>query len=315
MCRQWTKIVAALFGLTCPVYAQVAPALGSVPATPSGDTSPSLGRSVTHPEALSGFWETSNGHGGAVGIHLFLFTSVPTEGWEKPSDAPQSWQSLELEVYEREGGKIGSRQGNGFSDSLMGGNVKFEGGHLELHFIPRIPTDPSIDVDLIQQPSDRWAGRLRRGSFDSNVILSRPSANIIAKANSIVGTWIGGLGVPLSCVHITQQAPNEFIGWTDSLPRPLGPPNGSIPRGLRPKTRFPFYGRPIGIHLESSGKIRFDPNEGNGICCSQAFVGKLTEDGKFIQGLQQGTESAQDASLKRVAGDSCIPPESATYDR
>ena len=90
---------------------------------------------------------------------------------------------------------------------------------------------------------------------------------MIGKANSIVGTWVGGAGVPLSCVHITQQEPNEFIGWTDSLPPPLGPPNGLMPRGLSPKVRFPFYGRPIGIHLESGGKILFDPNEANGICC------------------------------------------------
>jgi hypothetical protein len=244
-----------------------------------------------------------------------LFTSVPTEGWEKPGDAPQSWQSLELEVYERTGAEIGLRQGNGFSDSPKGGNVSFEGGHLDLHFLPPNPSDPSIDVDLTQQSGDRWAGRLHRGSFDSNVVLSRPGANVIGKAHSIVGTWIGGVGVPLSCVHITQQAPDEFIGWTDSLPRALGPPNGSIPPALRLKIGLSFYGRPIGIHLENGGKILFDPNEGNGICCSQRFIGRLTPDSEFIQGLQQGTESPQDASLRKVAGDSCIPPESATDNR
>ncbi len=315
MGRQWRKVVASLFGLSCAVYAQLASSGVWVPATPPGDTSPYLGRPVTHPEGLSGFWEASNGHGGAVGINLFLFTLVPTEGWEELSDAPQSWQSLELEVYERAGAEIGSRQGGGFSDSPRGGNVSFEGGRLELHFIPRNPSDPSIDVDLTQQSGDRWAGRLHRGSFDSKVLLSRPGANMIGKANSIVGTWVGGVGVPLSCVHITQQEPNEFIGWTDSLPPPLGPPNGLMPRGLSPKVRFPFYGRPIGIHLESGGKILFDPNEANGICCSQTFVGKLTQDGKLIQGLQRSTESPQDASLRKLAGDSCISPESATDNR
>jgi hypothetical protein len=51
----------------------------SVPPTPPNDRRPYLGNPVTHPEALSGLWEASNRHGGAVGIHLLLTTTVPVD--------------------------------------------------------------------------------------------------------------------------------------------------------------------------------------------------------------------------------------------
>jgi hypothetical protein len=172
-------IVASLMGLTFVLYAQVTLPPGSVSTIP-GDRSPYLGRPIINPETLSGFWETPNGHGGAVGIHLLLMTTVPTDGWEKPSDAPQSWQLLELGVYERRGATIQLEESNNFSDSPRGGNVGFEAGHLSLHWISPPNSEP-IDVDLVQQPGDRWAGRLHRRSFDANVILSRPGTNVTAE--------------------------------------------------------------------------------------------------------------------------------------
>ena len=301
-------IVASLISFTWVLYAQVAPRPrpDSDPAI-AGDSSPYLGRPVTNPEALSGFWETSNGHGGAVGIHLTLVTTVPTEGWYSAGDAPQSWEHLNLDVYERRGARIGPDEDNGFSDCPRGGNISFHGGHLTLQFPSRFPSDPSIDVDLALRPDDTWVGRLHRGSFDSYVVLSRPGASL--PPNPLVGTWIAGRGVHLAylaCTHIAQRAPNEFIGWTDSIPRALGPPHTTIPEPLGPKIEYLSYGRPIGIKLQDGGKILFDPNQGNVVCCGQTFVGKLTADGRFIQGSRRGNESDQDASLTKILGDSCI---------
>jgi hypothetical protein len=300
---QSTMIVASLVSLTWAVYGQVAAPPDSVPAIP-GDRRSYLGRPVTNPEALSGFWETPNGHGGAVGIHLLLMTTVPTEGWNAAGNAPQSWEHLTLDVYERRGAKIGPDEDNGFSDSPRGGNVSFEAGHLKLHSVSTSPSDPSIDVDLFQRPDDAWVGRLHRGSFDAHVMLSRPGASL--PPNRLVGTWVGGRGISFACVHIAQQAPKEFVGWTDSIPFPLGPPRMTIPELTGPKTQYLSYGRPVGIKLEAGGNILFDPNEMNGICCGQTFVGKTSRDGKFIQGPWRGTESAQDASLKKIPGNSCI---------
>jgi hypothetical protein len=142
---RWTMIVASLMGLTFVLYAQVTLPPGSVSTIP-GDRSPYLGRPIINPETLSGFWETPNGHGGAVGIHLLLMTTVPTDGWEKPSDAPQSWQLLELGVYERRGATIQLEESNNFSDSPRGGNVGFEAGHLSLHWISPPTASPSMSI-------------------------------------------------------------------------------------------------------------------------------------------------------------------------
>jgi hypothetical protein len=50
--------------------------LGSSAAGASPEGSPHRGRVVTDPEGLSGLWEAPNGHGGFVGIHIVLWTSV-----------------------------------------------------------------------------------------------------------------------------------------------------------------------------------------------------------------------------------------------
>ena len=69
------------------------------------DTSFYLGQTVLHPEALSGLWEVSDGHGGAIGIHLQLDTSVPADATSL-NGVPQSWQDSQVGVYYRRGPAI-----------------------------------------------------------------------------------------------------------------------------------------------------------------------------------------------------------------
>jgi len=134
------------------------------------------------PESLSGIWETSNGHGGAIGIHLELDTTIPSDG-DKQSWAPQSWQDLQVGGFERKGTEIQLGEEGGFSDSRRGGNVTFNQGRLQLHFVSPWADTPSVDLDLVQQEGGCWDGRLHRGEFDSHVILCRPSTNQSGKAN------------------------------------------------------------------------------------------------------------------------------------
>jgi hypothetical protein len=301
MRRQLATIAAFVTSLlSCVVHAQVTPPLAS------GDGSPYFGRPVTHPEGLSGLWEISNGHGGAVGIHLILTTSV---SWDVPtlSGAQQSWQRLDVGVYERKGATIQLGEQNYFSDSSRGGTVSFDEGHLELHFISRFPDDESIDVDLVQQAGDRWTGRLHRRSFDSRVTLSRPSAGIPSK-DLIIGTWAGRPGVPHSCVHIGSQVGEEFVGWMDSFPR-IGPVQPATPRISMPKTAWLVYGRLVKVRLEEGGQISIESNE-HGPCCFPWFAGKLTKEGTVIEGVRRGPYSFKDASLQRITGDSCLNPDS-----
>src|ERR1700722_1278485 len=91
-------LVAVLFLiLACPALAGQDSGLG---ATSSKDRSFYLGQQVIHPESFSGIWETSDGHGGTVGIHLILATSLPPSA---SSWTPQSWEMLQLGVFQRKG--------------------------------------------------------------------------------------------------------------------------------------------------------------------------------------------------------------------
>jgi hypothetical protein len=104
---------------------------------------------------LSGLWETANGHGGAVGIHLLLNTTVPATA-RTLSGVPQSWESLEVSAYERKGAAIKFGDENYFSDSPRGGNVRFDGRRLTLNFVG----SPSVDLDLQQQPMSEMPWRM-----------------------------------------------------------------------------------------------------------------------------------------------------------
>lgn len=165
--------------LPCALHAQQDS--GSIPVAPE-DRSFHLGQQVMHPECLSGIWENSNGRGGAIGIHLGLDTIIPSLG-DKQSWAPQSWQYLQVGVFERKGAEIERGEEGWFSDSRRGGDVTFDQGRLELHFVSPWTDTSSVDLDLVQQAGGCWDGRLHRGQFDSHVTLCRPIARQSGRAS------------------------------------------------------------------------------------------------------------------------------------
>ena len=171
------------------------------------------------PESLSGIWETSSGHGSAIGIHLELDTTIPSDG-DKQSWVPQSWQNLQVGVFKRKGAEIQLGEESGFSDSRRGGNLTFDQGRLQLHFVSPWTDTPSVDLDLVQQAGGCWDGRLHRGEFDSHVTLCRPSTSLSGMASPLVGTWAENSNLGEGCIHIAEQAPGEFTGWSDDIQLP-----------------------------------------------------------------------------------------------
>lgn len=121
---------------------------------------------------LSGVWEASDNQGGAVGIHLVLLTTVSGDA-DPPAWLPQSWQHLELGVFQRRGPELVFGDENYFSDSPRGGSVTVENDHLQLHFAATVKTDLSFDLDLTRESDGCWHGRFHRGDFDSAVTLCR----------------------------------------------------------------------------------------------------------------------------------------------
>jgi hypothetical protein len=279
------------------------------PATPSESVSPYLGKLVTHPEALSGVWEASNGQGAAVGIHLQLDTWVSGEATTL-NGTPQYWQGLEVQVYERHGSTIKIGDGNYFSDSRRGGNVSLEQGRLTLHSVSSSARLPQVDLDLTQETGDQWSGRFHRGNFDSRVVLRRPAIGRNGETNAITGTWFHNSMGADSCLHIVEQTPHEFTGWSDSLRTPgktVAAPN--IPRQAQV---FQRYGELAKVHVEKDGRIFLELSAYTGVCCPRKFVGTITGNAPLLKGAwQSGPNSTHlDASWQKLSGDSCIAPSS-----
>ena len=305
---RWTPdflVTVLLLIVACPAQAGQDSGLG---ATPSRDRSFYLGRQVMHPESLSGIWETSDGHGGAVGIHLIFATSLPPSAL---SWTPQSWEMLQLGVFQRKGAEIQPGEEGGFSDSPRGGGVTFDGGRLQLHFASHTDDVQSVDVELVQASNDCWSGRFHRGTYDSPVTLCRPAIGPSGKVNLLVGTWLESTGMAPSCVHIAQQATAQFTGWSDAIQLP-----GKVqfPRTLPgPHLLFQTFGELMKVHVDDGGVVSLELRAYSSVCCSYTYVGRLSEDGALIHGSWRTGQHHVPGNVywKRIPGPSCVTKDSA----
>lgn len=304
--RRHSVLLAAVLmvSLTSGIQAQQRPVASLISRE---DRSPHLGHPVNHPESLSGLWETSNGKGGAVGIHLLLTTSVPGNATTL-NGVQQSWRSLEVGVYERKASSIQFGEQNYFSDSPRGGNVTYEDGRLKLHFITPVANEPSIDLDLMHNMDGSWTGRFHRGAFDSKVTLRRPNSDNTGQGK-IVGTWLESKSPASSCVHIGQQSATEYMGWSDALQTQGGMRiANSIPR---PAEAIERYGELMKVNVQNGDKVSLELGAYNAICCSHTFVGTLTANNRLLEGAWPpgANQSPHLSTWKKMPGDSCIAGE------
>ncbi|MGI0134485.1 MAG: hypothetical protein ACREBW_05965 [Candidatus Micrarchaeaceae archaeon] len=264
-------------------------------ALASPDKSFYSGQLVEHPEALSGLWETFDGRGGTIGIHLILDTTIPGDATSFKG-VPQSWEDLQVRVFDRRGPEAQVDEENGFSDSSRGGGVRFESGRLTLHF-------GSIDLNLVKRPDDTWVGRLHRGQFDANVVLRRPT---VAKPNPVVGTWLSAHGPASVCMHVAEVAPGEFIGWSDSL-LSLGKVR-MAPHIARPATAHQRYGELMKVVPEGNERFSFQMPAHPALCCSHTFVGHLQPRDRRIDGFWPSgpNQVPRKGSWRKMRGNSCI---------
>jgi hypothetical protein len=294
--------LAASFLAPC-VFAQSG--VPAPPQTPPDDLSFYLNQPVVHPESLSGIWETSNGEGGAVGVHLLLMTTLPGDA-AHPIWTPQSWQHLEVGVFERKESKLEFGEDNFFSDSLRGGGVTFKDDRLQLHFVSTWKDTPSVDLNLLLQPDDCWHGRFHRGAYDSVVVLCRPTPGGDAVLSPIAGTWFQTSGHGSACIHIAQTGSATFTGWSDSLMIPDQVRFGSGVPG--PHQLYENFGTLAKVDVASDEKIDLEFTAYSAICCSHHFIGKLSVDGSILAGeFPPGpNQSPQAAIFTKMRGDSCV---------
>jgi hypothetical protein len=275
LCDGW-RFVAVL----CAIVVSFNTSWVSAQTTGLQDASPYRGKPVADPEGLSGLWETSNGHGGFLGIHMVLGTSVAPDA--KPhggtlDGVEQRWEYLNLGVYEQRRSEFAFGDEGYFSDASSDAAVRINDGHLQLHYASHATVTSAVDLDLVKQ-GDRWVGRFHRGSFDQQVTLERPGTGL-KTYNKVAGTW-GAVGFLSRVVHVGEQAPGQFAGWTDALQIP-----GTVRSGpsVPPHRLFEIYGERVRVQRAGDAGVMFEFGADSAVCCARTWAGKLSVDGNSIE--------------------------------
>jgi hypothetical protein len=266
----------------------------------SQDRSFYLGTPVPHPEDLSGLWEAPDGHGGSIGIHLLLHTTLPVEA-ATLSGAEQKWLGLQVGLYQRTAAELPLRHENGFSDSARGGDVRYEGGRLTLH-------SPGYDLDLHRTAGDKWSGRFHREDFDSVVTLARPMLQSTSKATWFLGTWKSTHGPQTTCLHIAESSPGNLLAWADTL---LVSGATSLPtQSAKPPYSWEHYGDLVKVQPAEKNSVWIEIPAYSAICCSYRFHATSADRGRAmkVDSPEGGEESIYKARWTKVPGNTCIAP-------
>jgi hypothetical protein len=254
-----------------------------------------LGRPVVHPEELSGIWETSDDHGGIIGLHLILNAAASSHATTLIGTV-QSWLNLQVNIYRRTKGEFHLGSTNGFSDSVSGGSLRYDNGRLMLHAT-------GFDLDLSHIAGDRWSGRLHRKEFDDHVILVRPGYRTTTKKAWFVGTWRSSEGPGQNCLHITQKDRGEFIAWSDSL----------VAWGLarfapgvtKPSYSLEHYGELANVHATGDKRVEIELYAYGGLCCSRLLLGTLAKGGLAIRSVDASQTSHQ-TEWEKMSSNTCV---------
>jgi hypothetical protein len=269
-------------------------------AQPHQDRSFYRGTPVAHPEDLSGVWEAPDGHGRAIGIHLQFDTTVPVEATTL-TGTRQSWLGLSVGLYRRSGAQLQLGDENFFSDSPRGGSVRYEDGHLTLHF-------PGIDLDLHRIEGDKWTGRLHREDFDSVVTLARPTMQPTSKATWFLGTWKSTIGSQITCLHIAEASPAALLAWSDTLSTEGS--TYSPPQIPKPPYAWERYGELAKVQSAEGGGLSVELSAYSPICCSHPFHATSADKGKAMKAEWPAgpNQSSHKSRWTKMPGNSCVTP-------
>ncbi len=253
------------------------------------------GQSISNPEALSGVWETGDGHGGAVGIELTLTTSV-SDDVRTSEGGPETWEALQVGVFHRFSSRIRLGDENYFYDSPQGGNVRYADGRLVLHV-------GWADLDLRRTPEDGWSGLLHRKDVDGQVVLKRMN-NSSGRVSPLVGTWrLRQDEARFACLHIVQTGADAFSGWQD-----LHVISGLLryaPQVKRPPSAIQTYGNVIRVSSQGLNLLRLDSPESLAGCCSHSSIARLNR--HVMQVQPSGGRGPWDGGdWRKMPGTSCV---------
>lgn len=269
-----------LLAILCAVLVSLNAAWVSAQTTGAQDAAPYRAEPVNDPAGLSGLWEASNGHGGFVGIHMVLGTSVASDARSNGrtlEGVEQLWEYLELGVYEQKGPEFVFGDEGYFSNRSKDAPVRIEDGHLQLHYASRGADTQAVDLDLMKQ-GERWVGRFHRGDFDQQVTLERPGTGLKTR-DRVAGTWRSA-GYARRVVHVGEQMPGQFAAWSDMLQIPgtvrLAP-------GVTPHRLMEIYGERMKVQRAGEAGVMFEFGAYSAICCARVWAGKLSADRSSIE--------------------------------
>ena len=256
---------------------------------------------VAPPEELAGQWEAPDGEGGAIGMNIWITTTVTSSATDLLS-APQTMSALTVAVYVRSASEEELHGLNSFSTSYHGG-ASWDGEHLRFHLLQDRQL-PEIHGALTWHPASRtWTGLFERAAYRNQAItLQRPTSS---QQSSFVGTWVEANGAWSSCLHIRQQANERFTAWSDQLQIP-----GLVryANGLKaPEQVFERYGEPARVQVIGTDHLWVELGAYSATCCSHPFEAKLSADGQSLVGERPAGPNQAPGAVRwtRVHGGSC----------
>jgi hypothetical protein len=256
---------------------------------------------ITKPEDVAGRWETSDGHGGMVGMNVIVHTHV--DGTPTSLIGHQQYLDyLEIGLHQRTGSDVEALGFGFFSTSSKGGAI-WDGQQLRI-LAPQRGDLPKVEVSLFwEEDKKQWNGHYERGEFSRQVTLKRPEN---AHVSSFVGTWFDSKGQMNNCVHIAQQSDGGFTAWADdiSLPGRWLYANG-IPH---PPQSNENYGEIAKARLVSPNLILVELRAYIAACCSHSFKATISSDGSKLLGEWPSGPNQVPRSVewKRMPNNSCV---------
>ena len=260
-------------------------------ADPALPQAPLLGSMITHPEQISGIWESENTQP-ALGLNIQLTTKI--FGLRTTlAGVPQYVSEVEVGLYERKGTSSLWPRRFLIANSHA---VKVTSRTIKVHQAG-IGADDAVNLDLIFDTfHDQWSGTAHIDNIAGRVTFSRPRPRPESVTTPLVGTWEHFSSVRL-CLHVAQQSDGVMLGWSDQLQVP-----GLVRYASRicpPSETNETYGVMSEIDLASPSSILIQLSAFAAGGNLRTDIGRLTADRNVMSAGQAS------APWHRVRGDSC----------
>lgn len=257
---------------------------------------PLLGSDITHPEEISGIWESQDAQP-TYALDIELTTKVfglPTT----LASVPQQVTSVVFGVYQVK--TIVSFAGRHFFSANSDG-VQLSARTIEVSH-SKVDGSQAVELNLTFDPHrDQWSGKVQTDDFNGQLTFSRPHPNPGIAKSLLAGTWAHFSPVSI-CLHVAQQSDGSLAGWSDQLQVP-----GLIryANGIRPPSEtIERYGVQAQLDRVSPEAMLIDRNPYAAGGNKQTEIGKLTSDPNVMS-------AGAFEPWHRVAGGSCDATERA----